>query len=295
MISVVITNFNGKELLEKNLPFVIAAAKNKKNNIKEIIIADDASTDDSVKFLKENFSDDVRIVVQKTNRGFASTTNLGVRAAKGELVCLLNNDVIPNADFLAEIEKNFEDKKVFAVSLHEKGYGYAKGKFKDGFIVHEPASEDSGETRETFWASGGSSVLRRDLFLELKGMDEVLLPFYWEDIDLSYRAQKRGYKILWDPLANVIHNHESTYSKLDQKYVSRIRERNQLLFVWKDLTSTNLIRKHRIALIKKILRHPGYLRIVLMARKKYGKVGELHKRELRETKVSDEAIFEKFN
>ena len=61
------------------------------------------------------------------------------------------------------------------------------------------------------------------------------------------------------------------------------------------MTSANLIRKHRIALIKKVLRHPGYLRIILMARKKYSKVKELHKKELRETKVSDEAVFGKFN
>src|SRR5260221_692900 len=209
-ISIVITNFNGKELLAKNLPFVITAAKNKKNNIREIIVSDDASTDDSIKFLKNNFRDQIRIVVQKTNRGFASTTNLGVRAAKGELVCLLNNDVVSSIDFLETMNEDFENSGIFAVSLHEKGFGYAKGKFKDGFIVHQGMPETT-KVEESFWASGGSSVIRRDIFMELKGMDDVLLPFYWEDIDLSYRAQKRGYKILWDWRANVTHNHESSY------------------------------------------------------------------------------------
>src|SRR5579859_2059386 len=225
-ISIIIPNFNGKALLEKNLPKIIEAKENKKNNINEIIVVDDGSTDNSVKYLKENFGKIVRIIVHKRNRGFATSINTGVRMAKGELVCFLNSDVIPSKDFLETMDEDFKDKQVFGVSLHEKGYGYAKGKFKDGFIVHEGKPE-SKKVEETFWASGGSCVLRRSIFMELKGMDDELLsPFYWEDIDLSYRAQKRGYKVLWDPRANVIHEHEATVKKLNQKYVGRIRERN---------------------------------------------------------------------
>src|SRR5260221_5684159 len=149
-ISIVITNFNGKEILAENLPFVITAAKNKKNNIREIIIADDASTDDSVKFLRKTFGSEVRIVVQKINKGFASTTNLGVRNAKSELVCLLNNDVIPSPNFLETMNEDFEDSRVFAVSLHEKGLGYARGKFKNGFIWHQRISVTK-IVEHTFW------------------------------------------------------------------------------------------------------------------------------------------------
>lgn len=294
-ISIVIPNFNGKELLQKNLPLVLTAKQNKKNNIKEIIIVDDGSSDDSVQFLKENFARKVRIIVHKKNRGFATTINTGVRMAKGEFVCLLNSDVIPSNNFLAGILNDFEDSAVFGVSLHEKGYGPASGKFEKGFIIHQGMPE-SKNTEESFWASGGSSVLKRSVFMELKGMDDELLsPFYWEDLDLSYRAQKRGYKILWDPRMNVLHEHESTVKKLNQKYVQRIRERNYLLFIWKNLTSRNLVRKHRIALIKKVLAHPGYLRVVLMAFQRFGKMQELRRKEIKETTVSDEAIFGKFN
>ncbi len=161
-ISIVITNWNGRGLLEKNLPQVLLAKENKKNNIREIIVVDDTSTDDSLKFLKENYSHEVKIVVQKENKGFASTTNLGVRAAKGELVCLLNNDVSPSENFLVTMMENFSNLHVFAVSLHEKGYGYAKGKFKHGFIVHEGMAETE-KVETTFWASGGSSVIRKSV------------------------------------------------------------------------------------------------------------------------------------
>src|SRR5260221_1108009 len=170
-ISIVIPNWNGRDLLEKNLAHVLLAKQNVKNNVKEIIVVDDGSTDDSVKFLKQKYGKEIRVIVHTKNRGFATSVNTGVRMAKGELVCLLNSDVVPEVNFLETIKDDFEDPKVFAVSLHEKGYGYAKGKFKDGFIVHEPVSASGAtEVRETFWASGGSSVIRRSLFMELKGV-----------------------------------------------------------------------------------------------------------------------------
>ncbi len=294
-VSIIIPNFNGKDLLEKNLPYVLLTKQNLKNNIKEIIVVDDGSMDESVKFLKDNLKRKIKFIVHTKNRGFATSINTGVRMAKGELVCLLNSDVIPSKNFLETMNENFNDPQVFGVSLHEKGYGYAKGKFKDGFIVHQGMPE-SNKVEDTFWASGGSCVLRRNIFMELKGMDDELLsPYYWEDLDISYRAQKRGYKILWDGDANVIHEHESTVKKLDQKYVSRIRERNQLLFIWKNLTSNNLMRKHIISLPKKVLSHPGYIRIIFMAFQRYGKMMELRKKEIKETTVSDEAVFGKFN
>lgn len=294
-ISIVIPNFNGRSLLEKNLQSVLSAKRNKKNKIKEIIIVDDASSDDSVDYLKKNFKDEIKLVVHKLNRGFASSVNTGARTAKGDFVCLLNTDVIPSDDFLETMDEDFKDEQVFAVSLHEKGYGFAFGKFKDGYIVHGGVSE-SKKVENTFWANGGSGVFRRETWMELKGMDEaVLSPFYWEDIDLSYRAQKRGYKVLWDSRANVIHEHEATMKRLNQTYVNRIRERNQLLFIWKNLTSSNLMKKHTVAVIKRVLRHPGYLRIVLMARKKFKEVMEARNIELKETRVSDEAVFAKFN
>ncbi len=293
-ISIIIPNWNGKDLLEKNLPFVLAAKENKKNCIKDIIIIDDGSTDDSVSYLRKKYGKEIRLIVHKKNRGFATSINTGVRMAKGELVCLLNTDVVPRADFLESIESDFEDKRVFAVSLHEEGYGPAKGKFVDGFILHEGMPEVD-KVQESFWASGGSCVLRRSIFMDLKGMDDSLLsPYYWEDIDLSYRAWKRGFVVLWDSRAKVVHEHESTVKKLNQKKVQRIRERNQLLFVWKNLTSRSLMRKHIGALLGKIVKHPGYLLIVLMALRRYGKMRDLRKKEIKETTVSDEALFAKF-
>ena len=292
-VSIIIPNFNGRELVAKNLPKVLDAKDNPNNHIIEIIIVDDASYDDSVFYLKKNFPS-VKLIKHKKNRGFSYSVNTGVRMAKGNLVVLLNTDVIPEKDFLKSVLDHFADKKVFAVSFRERGYYWAKGYFKDGFVCHEQGGE-TNEVHDTFWVSGGSGIFRRKFWMELGGMDEKLLsPFYWEDIDLSYRAAKRGLKLLWEPKSIVEHKHEATISKLKKSYVQRIRERNELLFIWKNITSSNLIKKHVKGVLLRIVKHPGYIRIVFMALSKIKLVSKKRKKEMKETIISDEALFAKF-
>ena len=292
-VSVVIPNYNGKKLLGKNLPEVLKAKQNSKNQIIEIIVVDDASFDGSVGFLKKTFPQ-IRLIKHKKNRGFSSSVNMGVRMAKGDLVVLLNTDVIPAENFLESVLLHFEDEKIFAVSLHETGFSWAKGEFKNGFVIHSPGRK-SKNPHITFWVSGGSGVFRRKLWNKLGGMDEKLLsPFYWEDIDLSYRALKRGYEILWEPKALVEHKHESTISKLSRSFVARVRERNELLFIWKNITSPNLFRKHIAGLFLRVVKHPGYMRIVFMALMRLRSVISKRKKEIKDCKISDEAIFARF-
>ena len=292
-VSIVIPNYNGEILLYKNLPKVFDAKDNQKNKILEIIVVDDGSNDKSATLVKEKFPEAI-LIRQKINRGFSSTVNLGVRAAKGQLICLINNDVVPERDFLETVFRHFINEDTFAVSLHEQGYGWAKGEFQEGYIAHSPGKE-SGSSHATFWVNGGSGVYRKSLWKKLGGMDEKLLsPFYWEDIDLCYRAQKRGLKLFWEPRAHVIHKHETTISKFPKKYVERVRERNHLLFIWKNLTSPNLFRKHIRGLLERTFKHPGYLRIVIAALLRLSSVKKARKKEKKETTVSDEAIFGSF-
>jgi GT2 family glycosyltransferase len=292
-VSVVIPNYNGADLLKNHLPKVIKAAKNKKNNIVETIVIDDASSDESVSILKNVFPQ-VRLIQHRKNRGFSAAVNTGARSAKGNLLCLLNTDVSPSVSFLEAVLPHFADPLVFAVSLHESGYGWAKGSFKEGFVVHESVT-GSNKAHETFWVSGGSGVFRRDRWMKLQGMDEKLLsPFYWEDVDLSYRAAKRGWKLKWEPKAKVTHEHEKTMRKLSGTWKSWVQQRNELLFIWKNITSSIMFRKHVVGLTRRILRHPGYAKIVFMALMRIKIVVKRRKREIRESRVSDEAIFARF-
>lgn len=292
-VSIVIPNFNGEELLRENLPHVLAAMDTAGNQIREIIVVDDASTDASVRVLKDEFPS-VKVIRHKVNRGFSAAVNTGVRMAKGSLVALLNTDVKPQNDFLLSVFKHFNDERVFAVSLHEEGYGWARGFFEDGFVVHRPG-EETASPHKTFWVNGGSGVFSRKIWMELGGMDEKLLsPLYWEDLDLSYRTLKRGYRLFWEPDAIVVHEHESTVSKLTSRWLRNIQERNQLLFIWKNLTSPNLFKKHIFGLLKRVARHPGYLRIVFMALGRIKEVLRARKKEEKESKISDEIIFASF-
>src|SRR3972149_1984415 len=176
--------------MAKNLPFVMGAKENADNCIKEVIVVDDGSKDDSVVFLKKNFPE-VSLVKHKVNRGFSAAVNTGVRYSSGDLVVLINSDVAPDPDFLSHNLKLFQDKKVFAVNLHTKGYGPVRGYFGEGFILYKDIPE-SEKITPTFFANAGGSIYRRDLWIKLGGMDESLFsPFYWEDVDLSYRALKR--------------------------------------------------------------------------------------------------------
>jgi GT2 family glycosyltransferase len=294
-VSIVIPWYNTEWLVEKNLPKVITAFKNPKNNILEVIVVDDASKDGSASLIKEKFPE-IKLIRHKINRGFPATVNTGVRSSKGQLVCLINSDVVPNQDFLEAVVKHFSDPKVFAVSLNESGeFGWAKGAFENGFINHSPGTKTTTPHR-TFWVSGGSGVFRRTTWMELVGMDEkVFTPYYWEDVDLSYRAAKHGYDLVWEPDAKVEHNHETTMKTLKQESLQSIRERNELLFIWKNITSVRLIRKHISGLFKRLATHPGYLKVVLMALGRIGPVLKARAKEVKEAKVSDEVIFARFS
>ena len=92
---------------------------------------------------------------------------------------------------MEKVLPEFKDKDLFAVSLHEIGYGPGKASFTDGYIALAKG-EEINKVQPTFSVSGGSGIFRRDLMVELGGMDEKLLsPFYWEDVDLAFRAMKR--------------------------------------------------------------------------------------------------------
>jgi GT2 family glycosyltransferase len=293
-VSVIIPIFNSEKLLEKNIPALIRASNYTDNNILEIIIVDDGSRDESVNFLKKNYPK-IRLFKHKINRGLPAAINTGVRAAKGNLVLLIHADVVPEKDFLIPIFKHFNNDNVFAVSSYVNKSGISKGSFSSGFIKLFIA-EGTSEFANSFYVSDGCGVFRRDIWMELNGMDEKLYsPFHWEDVDICYRAEKRGYINIWEPDSHVVHNRESNKDKFPKNYVQKIRERNQLLLIWKNIHSPTLMRRHFIGILRKILRHPGYFSVIFMALMKIEITLRERKKEIKASKVSDEAIFSRFS
>lgn len=244
-VSIVIPNWNGAKLLAAHLPKVLAAARGS-----EVIVVDDHSTDNSVPFLKDKFPE-VRVIVKETNSGFAQTVNMGVAKAKGDVVVLLNSDVAPETGFLAALLKHFSDPMVFAVGCLEKNpetegtvlRGRAVAHWWRGLYVHNKGETDKPDTA---WASGGSSAFRKGLWDRLGGMDEIYNPFYWEDIDLSYRAMKAGFTVLFEPKAVVWHFHQkgAIKTQFEKERVDQIAFRNQFIFIWKNLTDADIWLAH---------------------------------------------------
>jgi GT2 family glycosyltransferase len=258
--SIVIPNYNGGELLKKNLPKVLAAY-----NSAEVIVVDDGSTDNSCEVLRD-FT--VKVLVNPKNMGFASTVNRGIKEAKGDIIILLNTDVIPEKEFIKTLLTHFQDKSVFGVGCMDKSIegnhvvlrGRGIGKWMRGFLVHRRGEVDK---KDTLWVSGGSCALRKSLLKKLGYFDELYNPFYWEDIDICYRALKTGFKLIFEPRSVVLHEHAkgTIKSRYSMFQVKTIAYRNQFIFVWKNVTDLNLQVLHLLWLpyhfIKALLRLDG--------------------------------------
>ncbi len=244
-VSIVIPNWNGVYLMEKHLQHVMDRTPGA-----EIIIADDVSSDGSVDYLKKNFPH-VIVVSSKKRQGFAGNVNAGVARSTGEIVILLNTDVEPEKGFLQPLLSHFDDPGVFAVGCLEKSWENGKAvlrgrgiaSWEKGFYVHKRGEVDK---KDTAWVSGGSGAFRRSIWNQLGGMDTIYNPFYWEDIDLSYRARKAGWKIIFESESMVDHYHEE--GKIKQEFsqvdVKRIVYRNQFIFIWKNVTDTRILLSH---------------------------------------------------
>ncbi len=236
MISVVIPTYNGRHLLEKHLP-VIAAVIDADD---EIVVVDDASNDETIEWFKKEYTEkssailnngtikifegnfggkkiSIVLLVQNENKRFAVSVNNGVALAKGEYVLILNNDVEPFKGIKQSLLRVFADSQVFAVGCLEyqqKIGDLSSGKnllwFSRGIFQHSRAADFS--SGPTAWVSGGSGMFDRKKWLELGGFDKRFYPAYWEDIDLSFRAREKGWKILFESSAVVLHQHETTNS-----------------------------------------------------------------------------------
>ncbi len=253
-INVVIPNYNGAELIKKNLPSVIEATT--KYADLSITIVDDGSDEDDYQKLK-NFIESLKnskidLIRQEKNLGFSSTVNKGVFSKDSDLLVILNTDVSPEKVFLDPVIKDFElNDKLFGVGCLDKSEESGKfvlrgrgiGFWKKGFINHKKGETDKSDT---FWVSGGSSIIRTNLFKHLGGFDEIYNPFYWEDIDLSYRARKAGYDVMFENKSIVIHRHSegSIRKNYSKSSITKIAYRNQFIFVWKNITETSMVVSH---------------------------------------------------
>ncbi len=248
-ISVVVTNYNGRALLERCLPSIEAAAKSYTGRT-EIILVDDCSTDASREYVYEFFP---KVNVYKPNRnlGFQGASNFGFQRAKHSIVVSLNNDIEVSSECFTQFAAHFSDPENFSVSAKLLMWdrttylsGRRKGIFESGHLKLLD-EEGDGTVTPTLFSTGGACAFDREKLLALGGFDPVFHPLYWEDIDLCYRAWKRGWKVIYDPRIVLYHKHRATIEALvEPEKLREITARNSYLFLWKNLSDPAAIVSH---------------------------------------------------
>ena len=235
-ISVVIPNYNGRHLLEQNLPSVYAALNNSKTDF-EIIITDDCSTDSSVAFIRQNYPL-VRLIINDKNQGFSASCNRGIEKAEKDLVLLLNTDIELNNHFFESQFKYFELPDTFGVM--SKIIGAKNGETQDtarflkysGFKIKANNFyhlENEDFLTPTAYLSGANALIDTKKLKDIGGFDEIFSPFYCEDFELGLRAWRLGWKCYYDPKSYCIHDHSSTTKNYrTRSWVKAIFFRNRL-------------------------------------------------------------------
>ncbi len=246
-ISVVVLNWNGLELLKECFPVLVSSLQGYPENY-EIIVVDNASTDGSIKYLAVNFPE-ARVLTMTENLGFAKALNVGIKNAKYSVILCLNNDVIVRDNFLEPLIRHLKNENVFAAGpkmLMAGGealnFGRTTGSFKYGFFTRKIF--DCPHPGNSLYASAGCMVFKKDKFLELGGFDEDM-DIYWEDLDLCYRAWKRGWRTVYEPESVIYHKfHATNIRKCGLKGIDSLSGRNYSFFVIKNIDDKFLLFKH---------------------------------------------------
>jgi len=252
-VAVVILNWNGKQLLEQFLPSVVMYSEEA-----TVYVADNASTDDSVAFIKDQFPE-VSIVVNPTNTGYAGGYNDALQHIEADVYALVNSDIEVTENWLQPIIKAFQNEPTTAIIqpkiLDYKNKDYfeyagAAGGFIDQYgypfcrgRIFNTLEKDLGQydtNQEIFWASGACFFIRSNVYKELKGFDTSFFA-HQEEIDLCWRAINKGHTIKYLFESKVFHVGGATLQQGNPKK-TELNFRNSLLMLTKNLPEKVLFR-----------------------------------------------------
>lgn len=244
-IAVVILNWNGRNLLEQFLPSVVAHSQEAK-----VYVADNASTDDSVNFINENFPT-VQIIQNTINGGYAKGYNDALNQVDADIYCLLNSDVEVRENWLNPVIETFQKEENTAIIqpkildyqkkdhfeyagaaggfIDKYGYAYCRGRIFDSI------EKDTGQYNDSasiFWASGACMFIRSAVYRTLNGFDEAFFA-HFEEIDLCWRAYNLGYETKYAGSSAIYHVGGATLKNTNPKK-TYLNFRNSLYTITKN-------------------------------------------------------------
>jgi GT2 family glycosyltransferase len=249
--AVVVLNWNGKAWLEKFLANLV-----KHSQEATVFVADNASTDNSVDFVKSNFPS-VKIIINASNGGYAKGYNDALKQIDAEYFVLINSDIEVTDGWLSPIIDLMDsDKKIAACQPKILDYNY-KAKFEyagasGGFIdnlgypfcrgrIFDDIEQDNGQYNdaiEVFWATGACLFVRASHYDEVGGLDEDFFA-HQEEIDLCWRLKNKGYKIMVQPKSVIFHVGGGTLNS-GSPFKTHLNFRNNLFMLFKNLPSSSL-------------------------------------------------------
>lgn len=247
-VAVVILNWNGVQFLEQFLPSVLSSTY---TNL-EIIVGDNASTDESISFIKSNYPS-VRIILNNKNYGFSEGYNRVLEQVEADYYVLLNSDVEVSPNWIEPVIKVMESDDKIAVAqpkilsyinrnqfehagaaggyLDVLGYPFCRGRIFDSVELDHGQYDD---VSEIFWASGAALFIKRNRWQELNGLDVDFFA-HMEEIDLCWRLKNKGYRIIYCPNSMVYHVGGGTLSAVNP-YKTYLNFRNNLVLLQKNLS-----------------------------------------------------------
>ncbi|HHH40548.1 MAG TPA: glycosyltransferase family 2 protein [Chloroflexi bacterium] len=252
LISVVIPNWNGAH----HLPDCLESLRRQRYPRFEVIVADNGSTDGSQALLARRYPE-VRLLALGENRGFAGACNAGMQAARGEIVVLLNNDTEADPGWLAAIADGFARHPEVGIIaskmrlfdrrevLHTAGDFYRLDGIPGNRGVWERDEGQYDEEGYVFSACGGSAAYRRTMLREIGLLDEAFF-YSCEDVDLAWRAQLAGWRVLYLPQALVYHKLSATGGGVTASFYDG---RNFIYLLAKDYPGS-LWRRHWRAILR---------------------------------------------
>lgn len=243
-LSVVILNWNGVGFLEKFLENVIHCSGNA-----QVIVADNASTDNSIAYIQSNFPD-VRIIQNDQNGGFAKGYNDALKQIDSKFYLLLNNDIEVTENWLDPLYELMKDDSIAGcqpkILSHQDKSSFEHAGASGGFIdrnyfpfcrgrMFDQIEKDEAQydnTMEIFWATGAALMIRAELFHKVGGFDEDFFA-HMEEIDLCWRLKKQNYKFFVVPASTVYHVGGGTLAYTSPRK-SYLNFRNNLMMLVKN-------------------------------------------------------------
>ncbi len=251
-VSIIIPTYNGRAHLEECLRSLHALIY--PSDRREIIVVDNGSTDGSLEYVKASYQE-VTVVRNEKNMGFAGPCNQGAECSQSEYLAFLNNDTRVDSEWLNELTRSIDSPKGKAekvvcaagkiVSWDGRILDYGGGVMNfHGHGHHlgmgQPASASPSHEQPTLFACAASMLIRRDVFFEVGGFDTDYFA-YFEDVDLGWRLWLFGFQVLYCPTAIVFHRGQGT-AALSQADRKRLLERNGLFNIFKNYSDAFLER-----------------------------------------------------